>query len=33
LAVGLVAFSTVLITWLLVRTVVAIVRAEPQLID
>ncbi|MGA0808798.1 MAG: C4-dicarboxylate ABC transporter, partial [Burkholderiaceae bacterium] len=33
LAVGLVAFSTVLILWLLVRTVLAVVRAEPQLID
>jgi hypothetical protein len=29
----MVAFSTALILWLLVRTVVAVVRHEPQLID
>lgn len=33
LAVGLVVFSTALIVWLFVRTLVALVRAEPQLID
>lgn len=33
LAVFMVVFSTALILWLLVRTVVAVVRHEPQLID
>jgi Tellurite resistance protein and related permeases len=33
LAMLMVAFSTVLIVWLFVRTIVAVARQEPQLID
>jgi tellurite resistance protein len=33
LAVAMVAFSTLLILWLLIRTIVAVARNEPQLTD